>query len=82
TSRLSVSTRMGEVETIEFNQDGGFGISVYVVTNKGSASTSDLNPKTLRSVFEKAIGIVKFTSVDLVNGFVYKELRGFSVIEL
>lgn len=53
TSGLSVSTRMGEVETIEFNQDGGLGISVYVGNNKGSASTADLNPKTLRSVVEK-----------------------------
>jgi PmbA protein len=60
TSGLSVSTRMGEVETIEFNQDGGLGISVYVGNNKGSASTADLNPKTLRAVVEKAIDIAKF----------------------
>ena len=44
TSGLSVSTRMGEVETIEFNQDGGLGISVYVGNHKGSASSADLSP--------------------------------------
>ncbi|TMP21240.1 metalloprotease PmbA [Pseudoalteromonas sp. S2721] len=77
TSGLSVSTRMGEVETIEFNQDGGLGISVYVGNNKGSASTADLNPKTLRTVVEKAIDIAKFTSDDPFNGIADKELLEF-----
>ena len=59
TSGLSVSTRMGEVDTIEFNQDGGLGISVYVGNHKGSASTADLSSEALRSVVEKAVDIAK-----------------------
>ena len=82
TSGLSVSTRMGEVETIEFNQDGGLGISVYVGNNKGSASTADLNPKTLRTVVEKAIDIAKFTSDDPFNGIADKELLEFAPQDL
>ncbi|MCF7519535.1 metalloprotease PmbA [Pseudoalteromonas sp. L21] len=82
TSGLSVSTRMGEVETIEFNQDGGLGISVYVGNNKGSASTADLNPKTLRTVVEKAIDIAKFTSDDPYNGIAEKELLEFAPLDL
>lgn len=82
TSGLSVSTRMGEVETIEFNQDGGLGISVYVGNNKGSASTADLNPKTLRTVVEKAIDIAKFTSDDPFNGIANKELLEFAPQDL
>ena len=82
TSGLSVSTRMGEVETIEFNQDGGLGISVYVGNNKGSASTADLNPKTLRTVVEKAIDIAKFTSDDSFNGIADKELLEFAPQDL
>jgi PmbA protein len=82
TSGLSVSTRMGEVETIEFNQDGGLGISVYVGNNKGSASTADLNPKTLRMVVEKAIDIAKFTSDDPFNGVADKELLEFNPKDL
>ena len=82
TSGLSVSTRMGEVETIEFNQDGGLGISVYVGNHKGSASTADLNPKTLRTVVEKAIDIAKFTSDDPHNGIADKELLEFSPLDL
>ena len=82
TSGLSVSTRMGEVETIEFNQDGGLGISVYVGNNIGSASTADLNPKTLRTVVEKAIDIAKFTSDDPFNGIADKELLEFAPQDL
>ncbi|MDW7550487.1 metalloprotease PmbA [Pseudoalteromonas sp. McH1-7] len=82
TSGLSVSTRMGEVETIEFNQDGGLGISVYVGNHKGSASTADLSPKALRSVVEKAIDIAKFTSDDPCNGVADEALLEMSPPEL
>ena len=34
---LSVSTRMGEVENVEFNSDGALGITVYRGQRKGSA---------------------------------------------
>ena len=38
---IAVSTRLGEVENVEFTNDGGLGISVYVGQCKGSASTAD-----------------------------------------
>ena len=38
---LSVSVRIGDLETVEFNRDKGFGIAVYFDGHKGSASTSD-----------------------------------------
>jgi PmbA protein len=37
---LSTSVRQREVETVEFNRDQGFGITLYVGQRKGSASTS------------------------------------------
>ncbi|MCF2825638.1 MULTISPECIES: metalloprotease PmbA [unclassified Pseudoalteromonas] len=82
TSGLSVSTRMGEVETIEFNQDGGLGISVYVGNHKGSASTADLSPEALRSVVEKAVDIARFTSDDPCNGVADKALLEMSAADL
>ncbi|WMO15623.1 metalloprotease PmbA [Pseudoalteromonas piscicida] len=82
TSGLSVSTRMGEVETIEFNQDGGLGISVYVGNHKGSASTADLSPEALRSVVEKAVDIARFTSDDPCNGVADKALLEMSPADL
>ena len=49
---LSVSTRLCEVENVEFNSDGALGITVYRGQRKGSASTSDLStvePAQMRS---------------------------------
>ncbi len=43
---ISVSSRMGEVENVEFNQDGALGITVYRDQRKGSASTTDLSEKS------------------------------------
>ena len=38
---LSVTVRMRDLESVEFNHDRGFGITVYYGHRKGSASTSD-----------------------------------------
>ncbi|OHU90853.1 MULTISPECIES: metalloprotease PmbA [Pseudoalteromonas] len=82
TSGLSICTRMGEVETIEFNQDGGLGVCVYVGNHKGNASTADLSPKAIRTVVEKAIDIAKFTSDDPCNGVADKALLEMSPPDL
>ena len=44
TTGISVSTRYGEVENVEFNSDGALGITVYHQNRKGSASSTDLSP--------------------------------------
>ena len=61
---LSVSTRLGEVENVEFTNDGGLGITVYKGGRKGSASTADLSEKALKQAIEAAVNIAKYTSVD------------------
>lgn len=64
TRGLSVETRHGEVETVEFNQDGGLGISLYFGQRKGSASTADLSPEALTRAVEAAADIARYTSED------------------
>lgn len=71
---IAVSARLGEVENVEFNNDGGLGISVYVNGRKGSASTADLSSKALKQAVEKAIDIAKFTSEDPCAGLADREL--------
>ena len=44
---LGVSVRKGELENLEFNQDRGFGITLYVGKRKGSASTTDSSPDAI-----------------------------------
>ncbi|RUO75925.1 metalloprotease PmbA [Idiomarina seosinensis] len=81
-SGISVGTRMGEVETVEFNQDGALGISVYRDHRKGSASTTDLSPEAIRAAVNKACEIAKHTSADPYNGLADKQLIAESYPEL
>ena len=71
---LSVSTRLGEVENIEFTNDGALGITVYQQGRKGSASTADLSEKALTRAIEAAVNIAKYTSVDQCSGLAEQSL--------
>ncbi|MBL4940133.1 MAG: metalloprotease PmbA [Colwellia sp.] len=70
---LSVGTRLGEVENVEFTNDGALGITVYQQGRKGSASTADLSEKALMQAVEAAVNIAKYTSVDDCSGLADKE---------
>ena len=71
---LSVCTRLGEVETVEFTNDGALGITVYQEGRKGSASTADLSESALKQTVQAAVNIAKFTSVDDCSGLADKAL--------
>lgn len=79
---LSVSTRLGEVDTVEFTNDGGLGITVYKEGRKGSASTADLSEHALQQSVQAAINIAKYTSVDPCSGLANKELLEFTPKDL
>jgi PmbA protein len=65
---LSVSARLGEVETVEYQRDRGMGITVYFGTRKGSASTADLGAAALRETVAKACSIARYTAEDPCAG--------------
>lgn len=71
---LSVSTRMKEVETVEFNKDGALGITVFRDGCKGSSSTSDLSKAAIEQAVKAADDIARFTSADPFNGLAEKSL--------
>lgn len=79
---LSVSTRLREVENVEFNNDGALGISVYLGQQKGNASTSDLSHKAIKNAVESALAIAKYTSPDDCAGLAPKELMAFEAPDL
>ncbi len=79
---LSVGTRFGEVENVEFTNDGALGITVYQQGRKGSASTADLSEKALTQAVEAAVNIAKYTSVDDCSGLADKELLAMQVQDL
>jgi len=61
---LSTSVRQREVETVEFNRDQGFGITLYVGQRKGSASISATGDEAIRETVAAALAIARHTSED------------------
>lgn len=82
TQGLSVGTRLGEVENVEFTNDGALGITVYQGGRKGSASTADLSEKALQQTVQAAVNIAKYTSVDDCSGLADKELLAMNPQDL
>lgn len=81
-SGLSVSTRLQEIENVEFTNDGALGISVYMGQQKGNASTSDLSEGAIRNAVEAALSIAKYTSPDEWTGLADKDLMAFEAPDL
>ena len=71
---LSTSVRQREVETVEFNRDQGFGITLYVGQRKGSASTSATGPAAIRETVAAALAIAEHASEDEFAGLADAQL--------
>jgi PmbA protein len=70
---LSVTVRLGELESVERQKDRGLGITVYRERRKGSASTSDFSPQGIESAVRKALSIASFTTADEYAGLADRE---------
>ncbi len=78
----TVTVRLGEVETIEYNRDKGIGVSVYLGQQRGHASTSDFSPKALRDTVDAALSIARFTAADDCAGLADTDLLAHEFPEL
>jgi PmbA protein len=65
---LSVTTRKGQVETIENTRDKGLGITVYLGQRRGHSSTSDFSGAAIRQAVQAAYDIARYTAVDEAAG--------------
>ena len=65
---LSVTVRNRDLESVEFNHDRGFGITVYFGQRKGSASTSDSSTEAIRETVRAAANIARHTQEDPCAG--------------
>jgi len=79
---LSTSVRQGEVETVEFNRDQGFGITLYLGQRKGSASTSASGDAAIRETVAAALAIAKHASEDDCSGLADAELMARDLPDL
>lgn len=82
TTGISVSTRYGEVENVEFNSDGALGITVYHQQRKGSASSTDLSPAAIARTVQAALDIARYTSPDPFAGPAEQKLLAFDAPDL
>jgi PmbA protein len=67
-SGLSVTVRMGEVETLEYQRDRSLGVTVYFGRSKGSASSADFSTKAIEDTVAAACSIAKRTADDPAAG--------------
>lgn len=79
---LSVNVRLGEVETLEYHQDQGVGVTVYLGQSKGSASTSDLSPTALQETVAAACRIARYTAKDPYAGLADAALMAYTYPDL
>lgn len=71
---LSVTARLGDVETLEHHCDQGLGVTVYFGRRKGSASTTDLSSASIKETVAAACSIARYTSEDEYAGLPDKDL--------
>lgn len=79
---LSVTVRNREIETLEYNRDNSFGITVYHGQQKGIATTSDLSKHALHQAVDAAINIAKYTQPDPCSGLADAELMANQPVDL
>ena len=79
---LSTTVRQREVETVEFNRDQGFGITLYVGQRKGSASTSASGAEAIRETVAAALAIAEHASEDAFSGLAEAGLMAREMADL
>ena len=65
---LAATVRLGDVESLEYTNDRGIGITVYCGSRKGSASTSDISSDAIREAVGKACTFASYTAEDKYAG--------------
>ncbi len=71
---LTATARLGDVESLEYTNDRGIGITVFKDQKKGSASTSDFSPTALREAVDKACSFATYTAADEFAGLADAEM--------
>jgi PmbA protein len=79
---LSTTARLGDVESLEYTNDRGIGITVFKDSRKGNASTSDMSPAAIRETVAKACTFATLTAQDEYSGLADAELMCEDISDL
>jgi len=79
---LTATARLGEVESLEYTNDRGLGITVFKESRKGNSSTSVISPEAIREAVAKACTFANLTAEDKYAGLADAELMCQDVRDL
>jgi PmbA protein len=79
---LAATARLGDVENLEYTNDRGLWVTVYKDSRKGSASTSDMRPESIREVVGKACTFAGCTAPDKYAGLADADLMCAEIRDL
>ena len=79
---LSVAVRLGEVETLEYMQDRGIDVTVFIGQRKGHASSADLRRQSIETSIDRAMEIARYTQEDNCSGLADPDLLAVEFPEL
>jgi len=65
---LSVTVRLGEIDTLEFHKDKGLELTLYKDKRKGSISCSDFSWDAIKDAIQAAADIAEYTQEDSCSG--------------
>ncbi|WWP01625.1 MAG: metalloprotease PmbA [Candidatus Dasytiphilus stammeri] len=78
----NLSTRYGELEQLEFNNDDAIYITVYSKNMTASSSSNDLSYETIKHAVLTAVNLVRYTSTDPYRGLADYDLLAFEELDL
>ena len=78
---LSVSSRLGETESVEFSRSKALSITVYQDNKKGSVSTTDIQPEAIQAALKAATHIAAYTEKDPFAGLADKECLATAIVD-
>jgi PmbA protein len=79
---LSVTVRLGELESVERQKDRGLAVTVYRNRCKGSASTNEFSTPAIEAAVRKALSIASFTAADEYAGLADAQLMAVNMPDL
>ncbi len=79
---LTVTIRLGDIETLEQHRTRGLGVTVYFGQRKGSASTSDWQLDALHATVQAACDMARYTAEDPHAGLAEPALLASEIKEL
>ena len=79
---LSANVRKGVIDKLEYENEKGLSVTLYIDGKKGNASSSDFSDSALKNTVEAAFNIAKHASHDKHAGLVEKTLMAKNIADL